>query len=254
MGSLVQQTNVPALHESSTREGLLAGVSVIIPVGPSEQAWRSLLLDLTDLAAEAELFFVATDPEPADLSAQVATCGLRCRMRWITTTPGRAQQMNCGAEGATRFHLWFLHADSRVSPAGLVALERSLEVAPAALHYFDLTFQDDGPWLTCSNAWGVRFRSRYLGLPFGDQGFCVSREQFLQLGGFNEHAAYGEDHLLVWSARRQGVPIRCVGESIATSARKYEAQGWLRTTLRNAWLTWRQAAGEWWKCAWSHSA
>jgi hypothetical protein len=247
MGSLVQQTNVPALHESSTREGLLDGVSVIIPVGPSEQAWRSLLLDLADLAAEAELFFVATDPEPADLSAQVATCGLRCRIRWITTRRGRAHQMNFGTEYASCCYVWFLHADSRVRAAGLAALERSLEIAPAALHYFDLTFQDDGPWLTCSNAWGVRFRSRYLGLPFGDQGFCLSREQFQQIGRFDERAAYGEDHLLVWSARRQGIPIRCVGESIATSARKYQAQGWLRTTLRNAWLTWSQAAGECWK-------
>jgi hypothetical protein len=100
----------------------------------------------------------------------------------------------------------------------------------------------------------VCIRSRFLGLPFGDQGFCLSREHFQQIGRFDEHASYGEDHLLVWSARRQGILIRSVGASIATSARKYQAHGWLRMTLRNAWLTWRQAIPEWWKWVWSRPA
>ncbi len=254
MGLLVQQMSVSARSASGACGGVLAGASVIVPIGPGEQAWRSLLNDLADLAAEAELLFVATDPEPVDLIAQVATCGLRCCVRWITTTPGRAQQMNLGAEHARRPHFWFLHADSRVSLAGLVALERSLEIAPAALHYFDLTFQNDGPLLTRWNACGARLRSRYLGLPFGDQGFCLSRELFHRLDGFDQRARYGEDHLLIWSAHRHKVPVRCVGESIATSARKYRENGWLRVTMKHAWLAWRQAIPEWWQWVRSRAA
>lgn len=253
-GSLVQQIRASARSESGGHRGVLAGVSLIVPTGPGEQAWRSLLTDLADLHADAELLFVASDPAPVNLATQVATCGLRCCVRWVTTSPGRARQMNLGAELASRFHFWFLHADSRVSPACLVALERSLEIAPSAVHYFDLRFQNDGPWLTQLNTWGVRFRSRYLGLPFGDQGFCLSRERFHRLGWFDEHVRYGEDHLLIWSAHRHNVPVRCVGASIATSARKYRDHGWLRLTMKHAWLTWRQAIPEWWKCVRSRFA
>ncbi len=248
VNSLPQQVQACPPSADCAPPGLLADVSVIIPVGPGELAWRSLLADLAGLAIDSELFLVAAEDEPTDFSALVTTCGIRCPVRWILTNTGRAQQMNLGARFSTLRHLWFLHADSRLCPAALLALERSAETEPNALHYFELTFQKDGPSLTRWNAWGARVRSRYLGLPFGDQGFCLPRELFSRLGAFDEHAPYGEDHLLVWSARQQGIPIRSVGAHIATSARKYEANGWLRVTAKHAWLTWRQAVPQW--CKW----
>jgi len=159
--------------------------------------------------------------------------------------------MNRGAEQARRPFLWFLHADSRINGDAVTALQASIEAHPDAILYFDLEFQSDGPKLARLNARGVRFRSRCLGLPFGDQGLCLSRELFSRLGRFNEEVAYGEDHLLIWSARRERVPILPVGTVIATSARKYATNGWLATTALHTWRTWKQAIPEFAKLVWS---
>ena len=115
---------------------------------------------------------------------------------------------------------------------------------PGALHYFDLAFSGDGPPLMRLNERGVWVRSHLLGMPFGDQGFCLRRDVFFGLGGFPEDVPYGEDHLLVWRARQAGVPLRCAPATLLTSARKYGERGWLRTTARHVYLTYRQALPE----------
>jgi hypothetical protein len=71
----------------------------------------------------------------------------------------------------------------------------------------------------------------------------LPRTLFERLDGFDEHASYGEDHLLVWAAHHAGVPVVPVGASLRTSARRYRERGWLRTTLRHLLLTARQAWG-----------
>ena len=166
------------------------------------------------------------------------------KVKWLHSEIGRAFQMNVGASAATKPYLWFLHADSRFSRSTLSALEHSLGSEPRALHYFNLEFQDDGPKVMPVNAFGVWWRSHFLGLPFGDQGFCLSKEDFLKLGGYSESAPYGEDHLLVWKAKQIGLPLRCTSSTLSTSARKYQAKGWAKTTLRHGVLTWKQALPE----------
>jgi GT2 family glycosyltransferase len=246
-----QSCNTPATSNCRPAEGLLADVSIVVPVAASEERWRSLLLDLRSLSAESELILIAVDESPSDLVRIVDDCELKCRVEWHTTRPGRARQMNLGAARSARPFVWFLHADSRLSADAIAALDRSLHSRSDALHYFDLAFQDDGPQLTRWNAVGARLRSRWLGLPFGDQGFCMRREVFRSLDGFDESAHYGEDHLLIWAARQLRIPLHNVGEKIATSARKYREGGWLHVTLRHAARTWRQAIPQAWKLWWS---
>jgi hypothetical protein len=233
------------------RPGALANVSVVIPIGPGDLTWQSLALDLANVDGDFELVFVATDEQPERFNSLVAGALGRCDVRWITTAPGRAHQMNRGAEHAHRPFLWFLHADSQINGDAVSALQASVDAHSNAIHYFDLEFQSDGPRLARINACGVRFRSRYLGLPFGDQGLCLSRELFSRLGRFNEEVMYGEDHLLIWSARHERVPILPVGTVIATSARKYATNGWLATTSLHTWRTWRQAIPQLAKLLWN---
>jgi hypothetical protein len=177
---------------------MLDDLTVIIPVGAKELAWRTLLNDLNSLPPGAEILLVATDPEPEDFDD--ATSKLQCATRWLQSVPGRARQLNLGAQNSTRSFLWFLHADSRVDAVALESLRRALRVKPSAIHYFALAFQVDGPRITCLNSWGANLRSRWLRLPFGDQGFCLSKRVFYALGRFDESARYGEDHLFIWRA------------------------------------------------------
>lgn len=222
----------------------LSDVSVIIPIGPKETAWHGLLSDLSLLPAESEIVIVATHEQSSELRPILERVGIRQNVRWLKARVGRAQQLNAGARLAERSFLWFLHADSRLDETVLAALDRSLCAAPNAFHYFDLRFIAGGPTLMKVNSVGVWLRSHWLRLPFGDQGFCLSRELFARLGGYCESAPFGEDHLLVWAAHRQRVRIRCTGAAVYTSARNYRERGWARTTAQTMVLTAKQALPE----------
>jgi hypothetical protein len=233
---------------------MAARLSIIVPLRPGETSWTALVRDLAQLPVGTELIF--TGPRPPETSLPAAewnATGVGRRLAWVRSPLGRASQLNAGARAATGRFLWFLHADSRLAADSYDALEHSLAEAPDALHYFDLAFLGDGPELMRLTTAGTWFRSRVLGMPFGDQGFCLAREVFWRAGGFDERAPYGEDHLLVWQAARVGIPLRGVGARLLTSARKYREAGWAKTTLRHIWLTYRQALPEWIKTKTLHS-
>ncbi len=219
----------------------IENLSIIIPVGPKEEAWRTLLADLCVLSADTEIIFAAAAERPGDFQSVLRATGSTPNVKWLKSTTGRAKQLNAGAKAAQYSNLWFVHADSRISPRAIASLKMSLEKNESAIHFFNLVFLDDGPALTRINTAGAWIRSHVLGLPFGDQGFCVSRAIFQRLGGFDELAPYGEDHLFIWKARQKGVPLVCTGGWLGTSARKYSRDGWSATTVRNAVLTAKQA-------------
>jgi hypothetical protein len=229
----------------------LTDLSVIVPVGPDETSWPRVLGCLSNLPTQAEVVLVGTGQSPSNLEMIVRECGIHCQVHWVSASEGRARQMNEGVAVTSNSFLWFLHADSELNSSALQALDQSLESAPEAVHYFQLEFKDDGPRRMNLNTRGVRFRSRVLRLPFGDQGLCLSRETFVRLGSFNESVPYGEDHLLVWAAHRERVPLCEVNAKIVTSSRRYRESGWLLTTLWNFGRTWYQALPQWVALLWS---
>lgn len=225
----------------------LCELAVIIPVAPGDTAWVDLAADLKKLPLASEILFVGPELPSKALEHLFDDLASNRNVRWFQAPIGRGCQLNAGVKGTQKPYLWFLHADSRFSESALHMLEKSLQHQPDALHYFDLAFLDDGPALTALNTVGVWIRSHILGLPFGDQGFCLNRQLFERLGGFPEDASYGEDHLLVWQARTQKISLRCTGGLIQTSARKYREYGWCATTLKHLTLTGKQAFPEWLK-------
>jgi hypothetical protein len=239
-------TPLPAPMASSTRPFEPAcptvstlPLSVIIPLGPGETAWRALLGDLDALSAEHEVLLVgAGEPAPEDFEESNRQRAVP--PRWLSAATGRASQQNAGAEAARGRWLCFLHADSRLPPAALAQLAALPQREPG-LYYFDLRFAADGPRLMALNTVGAWLRSRCLGLPFGDQGLCLPKAEFVRLGGFDTALSRAEDHALVWAAHRAELPVRSLRAPILTSARRYAEHGWLRTTLRFVWLSLRQA-------------
>lgn len=218
-------------------------LSVIVPFAPYETEGEVLLEQLRVLPADCEIIVVrAGEPAPPVPAEQ----GNRDpKLREVTAAAGRAQQMNGGARAAHGRWLWFLHADSRLHAHTLSALQAFLAGHHDALGYFDLRYADDGPKLARLNALGANLRARWLGLPFGDQGLVLPAAWFARLGGYDEQAQYGEDHLLVWQARRVGLPLRRIGAPLTSSARKYAREGWLNVTTTHLRLTLRQAWPEW---------
>lgn len=217
--------------------------SVIVPLAPREITWKSLILDLVMLGPESEIVLVSQEELPQS-ELKEAQAKVMAQLVNVVSKPGRAEQMNTGAEHAKNEWLWFLHADSKLPRLSIKKLLESTTDAPNSLHYFDLRFLKDGPGLMKVNSWGANFRSKYLKIPFGDQGFCLKKELFVKLGGFDTKAQYGEDHLFVWSAHKMGVPLKAVGAPLFTSARKYQKSGWAPTTLKHIYCTFKQATPE----------
>ncbi len=218
-------------------------LSVIVPFAPHETEGDALLEQLRGLPADCEIIAVRADGSGPLAPAQQGNGDPR--LREITSPAGRARQMNQGAQVARGHWLWFVHADSRLPPRTLPALHAFLSGQHDALGYFDLHYADDGPALTRLNALGANLRARWLGMPFGDQGLVLPAAWFARLGGYDEHAENGEDHLLVWHARHAGLPLRRLGAPLTSSARKYAEHGWWRTTAQHVRLTLRQAWPEW---------
>jgi rSAM/selenodomain-associated transferase 2 len=218
----------------------LARIAVVIPVGPGDRVSPTLLAQLAQLPTEAETIVVHARDGGAAAPAAPSEPVPPSR-REMHAPRGRASQQNAGASAATRDWLWFLHADSRLAATTLPALASFVQRDETALGYFDLRFLDDGPALMRLNAFGARLRSRWLGLPFGDQGLVLPRATFERLGGFDRTLGCGEDHDLVWRARRARVPLRPLGAPLYTSARKYAERGWWPTTAWHLRETWRQA-------------
>ena len=179
----------------------LNNISVIVPVWKQETELKKLLNDL----------------EPFDFEIIQSSEG------------SRAKSLNAGASTATREFLWFLHADSQINQHNVDTLIQSLNKHPKAVHYFELVFDKAG--FSAWNASWANLRSTWFKLPYGDQGFCLSKDQFELIGAYPEDTPYGEDLLFIRKAKQLNVDIVSTTSKIISSARKYKTHGWLKTTF-----------------------
>lgn len=151
----------------------------------------------------------------------------------LETTPPRSHQMNRGAAAATGEALLFLHADAVPPPAFARCIATALADPAVAGGAFDLALDAPGlaPWLV---ARGASWRSRLTGRPYGDQGIFVRRSVFDAMGGFVPWPLL-EDLEFTHRLRRHG-RVCLLRQRVTVSARRWQAQGYLRTTLRNVVL------------------
>lgn len=220
---------------------MLSQVTVVVPVGPGDTLPGALRTQLAGLPADAQVCVVCCDEAGRDAIRARQEGAPGPHWEYLLSPRGRAVQQNAGAAAGSGSWLWFVHADSMFGSDTLPALSRWLRRDDGALGYFDLRYLGDGPALMRLNAVGAWLRSRLLGLPFGDQGLVMPRALFERLGGFDPALPAGEDHDLVWRARRAGVPLRPVRAPLYTSARKYAERGWGATTGWHLRETWKQA-------------
>ena len=144
--------------------------------------------------------------------------------------PSRARQMNQGAAMARGAILFFLHADSRLPVGFDRVIRRELADATVAAGAFSLGIDTDAKKVRIVEC-GVNLRSRFLGLPYGDQGIFLRAARFQQCGGFPELPIM-EDFAMMRHLRKTG-RIVTAHERIYTSSRRWRRMGVLRTTLIN---------------------
>ena len=174
--------------------------------------------------------------------------------RVVSTEPGRGRQMNAGAAVATGDVLLFLHADTAL-PAGFTGHVARAMTAPApapgiapgiapapgiVAGAFELRIDAPHRSFRLIEA-AVNRRSRWLGLPYGDQAIFLRSETFRVVGGYPEADAM-EDFALIRRLRKLG-RIGIVPASVTTSARRWLSDGVWRTTLLNQVCVWAWLAG-----------
>ncbi|HEY9801240.1 MAG TPA: TIGR04283 family arsenosugar biosynthesis glycosyltransferase [Leptolyngbyaceae cyanobacterium] len=148
----------------------------------------------------------------------------------ISSSPGRAVQMNAGVGLATGEILLFLHADTQL-PIGfdemiLAALQQPGVIAGA----FALRINAEGASLRLVEK-GVYWRSRFLQMPYGDQAIFMTKAIFQQVGGFPELPIM-EDFELMRRLKRMG-KIIILSVPVITSARRWLQKGVFKTTMIN---------------------
>lgn len=213
-------------------------LSIIIPVSPADGLSIELLSSLMAMPIAHEIIVAGSHVQ------EHKTLQNNPSINVVSSNVGRAQALNAGAQAATGNWLWFLHADSQLSPDVIPTLIRAMTHNDKdQLLYFGLRFYSDNSVLQRNmqfNSLGVRLRSQLLLSPFGDQAFCINRHAFNRSGGYDESLRYGEDHCLVWACRMADIAVIALPAAIITSARKYQQHGWIRTTLRHNFLWFKQ--------------
>ncbi len=156
--------------------------------------------------------------------------------RFATVAPSRGGQLGAGAALATRPWLLFVHADTVVGNGWLEAVQAHL-ATPNKAGYFRLRFDATG-LPPCLVAGWANLRSRFFGLPYGDQALLISAKLYQQVGG-HPNQPLMEDVAL---ARALNGHLTLLEADAVTSASKYQGQ-WLRRGRRNLTLLIRYYLG-----------
>lgn len=211
-----------------------AALSVIIPTLNAGQDLPTCLGALIE-GLEAGLIreLVVSDGGSGDETLRIADAAGAVI---VQGAPSRGAQLRRGAQMAGGDWLLFLHADT-VLPAGWSAAVR-MRMAQGGPAAFRLRFDVEGFMPRLVAGW-ANLRTRYLGLPYGDQGLLISRADHDAAGGFADIPLM-ED---VAMARALGRGIALLPIAATTSASRYMREGWLRRGVRNLWLLIRYLCG-----------
>jgi len=182
---------------------------------------------LASLQAYHGLEVILADGGSTDRTLEIAA---RFGARFVTSAAGRGRQLNTGARSAAGEILLFLHCDTRL-PAGFPDhVFRLLDRPVTAAGAFRLHIDAVGPGYRLIE-WGANIRSRVLGFPYGDQALFLRKEIFEKVGGFPE-IPFLEDLEFIRKLKRLG-RIATSSAAVATSARRWNQIGLLKTTLIN---------------------
>jgi rSAM/selenodomain-associated transferase 2 len=197
-------------------------VSVVIPTLNEAQTISRTLRQVRE-AGECQLIVVdsgSNDGTAALARGQAALV--------VSSSRGRARQMNEGARVATGEVVLFLHADT-VLPHGFPdLLTHALADPRVVAGRFDVRLDAAG-WPFRMVEAMMNLRSRLTRISTGDQAIFVRRETFLALGGYPE-VELMEDLELSRKLKRAG-KIACLRERVITSARRWQRDGVFRTIV-----------------------
>jgi len=200
-------------------------VSVIIPALNEAGGIRECIRSVQEQEGDPEIIVV-------DGGSTDGTIGIAGGMaRVLSSDPGRAVQMNWGAQNCRGEVLLFLHGDCQLPADALRLLAEALENPEVIGGTFTLSF-DSPKFLLRFLSFFTRFRWRYF--HYGDQGIFVRRSIFGKMEGFKEIPLMEDvDFLrrLHWMGR-----LAVIKRPVLTSSRRFLKTGIVRQQILNTLL------------------
>ena len=202
-------------------------LSIIIPCLNEEKGIHFFLSRLQGLRSQCELILV--DGGSDDNTVQIAQPWVD---QVIHCAPGRAMQMNVGANMASSQVLLFLHADTFLPNDAIAQIQYAFskgyrwgrfDIRLIGLH-----------WLLPVISYFMNVRSAITGIATGDQVIFVEKALFQQVGSY-PNIAVMEDIALSKRLKKQGRPCRVISR-VESSARRWIQFGIYKTILLMWWL------------------
>lgn len=202
-------------------------ISIIIPTLNEEEHLPALLFSLLEYEG---IEIIVADGGSTDGTRKLAAS---TQVKWVRAAGGRGPQLNAGARVAGGHILMFLHCDTILPDSFRETVESVLNSPGTAAGVFRLKIEASGKKYRLIE-WGANFRSRFLGLPYGDQVLFVRKADFSRAGGFPDQPLL-EDLELVRRLKRFG-KIRIAPFPVVTSARRWQRLGVWQATLLNQFI------------------
>jgi len=220
--------NLTKCNTSKQGESNQYGFSIVIPVLNEAGQINSLIEHLRKQNHQSSYEIIVVDGDP-----QGNTVGTIQDKDVITITSdkGRGKQMNAGAAAARGEILIFLHADTTLPDNALGKISRAMQNMDYVGGAFDLKIDSDRLFLKYISA-RASLRSHWNRIPYGDQAIFIRKKYFDQIGKFKEIPLM-EDVDLMRRIKKDGKKIFILPDKVTTSARRWERDGALYTTMRN---------------------
>lgn len=212
---------------TSMQDDAMPLISVVVPaVNETECIEKTVRRALTDARVEVVVVDGGSDD---DTAARAESAGATVRQ----SIPGRAVQMNRGAEYAQGPILLFLHADT-LPPHGYGRIVRRLLAQDnVAMGAFRFKTELESRNMRIME-WGANRRSRIFRMPYGDQAYFMKKSTFERAGGFPVLPIM-EDVELVRRLKKEGQVV-IADSPVVTSGRRWQSVGVWKTFFVNQWV------------------
>ncbi|MGI3183702.1 TIGR04283 family arsenosugar biosynthesis glycosyltransferase [Nioella aestuarii] len=213
-----------------------APLSIVIPTlnaAPLLAASTASLMEGVEMGLVREL--VLSDGGSTDETAKAAK---ELGAVWVSGPASRGGQLARGAKAASAPWLLFLHADTWLAPGWAEVALTHMNASPDMAATFRLAFRSEAGAARRVAAW-ANWRTRMLGLPYGDQGLLISHELYDQVGGHPDQPLM-EDVALAKALKGR---LAVLPVEARTSAIRYETEGWIKRGGRNLFTLLRYRMG-----------
>ena len=199
-------------------------VTVVIPTYNADKTIYSTL----NIISKYFQHIIIVDGKSEDLTIDVSK---KFNTKIITSQKNRGLQLNLGGKKVTTNWIFFLHSDSILQNNAVEEIKKfissnSNEYIAAS---FKIKFNQRNIY-SYLLAKIVTLRSKYLKLPYGDQGLLISKVFYNKLGGY-KGLPIMEDVEIIRNIGFKNIKI--LNSYIITDSIRYKSEGWLIRPLIN---------------------